>query len=84
MVLDGILQTDDYAERDTSQEFMLRKVKMDDIPAFQGTGYVWTQDGKKAVDLTNASRKNENEIILKEPNYRMNQRWLFEGVDPEK
>ena len=58
LVLDGILQTDDYAERDTSQEFMLRKVKMEDIPAFQGTGYVWTQDAKRAVDLTNASRKN--------------------------
>ena len=37
---------------------MIKAVKVEDIPAFQGTGYLWTRDGRMAVDLTNASRKN--------------------------
>ena len=37
-----------------------------------------------AMDLTNSSRLKENEIVLHPLSYRMNQRWVFEGIDLEK
>ena len=72
-----MLQTNDYSERDSSQEFMLRMIRPEEVPALNGSGFIWSRDKKRAIDLASAHRPSQNEIVLNEPNYRMNQRWVF-------
>jgi hypothetical protein len=75
--IDGIVEPVDYSERDETQMFKLHSWGLFELPWFRETVFIFTDTKNKSLDLVNAARENETEIVIYSKNFRMNQRWKF-------
>ena len=81
--LDGILQSSDYNEKDDSQMFKINGHGMFSLGELRETVFILDIEGKLSLDLVNAAREQETEIILYAKNFRMNQRWIIDFLEME-
>jgi hypothetical protein len=82
--LDGILELVNFNERDETQLFRLKAYGIFQIPWLKDTIFILTSSKTGSLDLVNAAREHESEIIIYKKNMRMNQRWLFEIINEGK
>lgn len=61
--------------------FRLNSTGMFDIHWLKDTIFILTDDKGKSLDLANAAREGEREIIIYTRNMRMNQRWRFQVIE---
>lgn len=80
--IDGVLEAGDFSERDDAQLFRLNSFGMFEIPWLKDTIFILTDDKMNSLDLVNAAREDEHDIILYKKNFRMNQRWRFMVIAP--
>jgi hypothetical protein len=57
---------------------------MFEVPWLKDTTFILTDDKAHSLDLCNASREGEREIIVYKKNMRMNQRWRFNVISEGK
>ena len=53
------------------------------LPQLRETVFILNNERELSLDLVNAARENEVEIILFDKNFRMNQRWIFDFLESE-
>lgn len=82
--LEGVLEAAEFSEREDSQLFRLNSTGMFEIEWLKDTIFILTDDKTRSLDLANAAREGEKEIIVFKKNMRMNQRWRLSVVEEEK